>query len=243
MTATWAHRGASAYAPENTLPAFEEAVRLGADGVELDVQQTSDGHIVCIHDETINRTSNGFGTVASLTLDELRRCDFSNGFPGRSNVKIPLLREALEVFQSSGLMVNVELKNSRVQYPGLEDQVLRIVRDAGMAERVVISSLNHYSLANLRGHLSPSQLGLILQDQLVDPWRYAAWFGAGAIHPERIALQLPDYIWLAHEAGIQVRAWTVDDDDEAVRLARMGVDAVITNFPDRIQGAISHPGY
>ena len=97
MTKIWAHRGASAYAPENTLPAFKMALDQGAHGIELDLQRTVDGVLVVVHDETIDRTSNGFGRVADLTLDELRRCDFSNGFIGHRNVRIPTLTEVLEL--------------------------------------------------------------------------------------------------------------------------------------------------
>lgn len=242
VTETWAHRGASAYAPENTLPAFEEAVSFGVAGVELDVQRTADGAIVCIHDESVMRTSNGVGKVVDLTLEELRRCDFSNGFPGRRNVKIPTLAETLDVFRGTAMTVNLELKNSIELYPEMEHQVLKVVQEAGMLDQVIFSSMNHYSIANLRGQVAPELLALILTDGIFDPWQYATWFGAGAIHPHRLALRIPHYVWLAHEAGIKVRAWTVDDDAEAIALAKVGVDAVITNFPDRIRGALSHAG-
>ncbi|NHB85223.1 hypothetical protein G7085_12910 [Tessaracoccus sp. HDW20] len=118
VTEIWAHRGACAYAPENTLPAFELAVQMRADGVELDVQRTADGQLVTIHDETINRTSNGVGRVVDLTMEDLRRCDFTNGFAGRRGVKIPTLHEALDVFRNTSMTVNVELKNNLELYPG-----------------------------------------------------------------------------------------------------------------------------
>ena len=120
MTAIWAHRGASAYAPENTIPAFEQAIEMGADGVEFDVQRTSDGQLVVIHDETINRTSNGFGRVVDLTLEQLRLCNFSNGFVGHRKVQIPTLREALDLLGPTGVRINIELKNSVELYPGME---------------------------------------------------------------------------------------------------------------------------
>ena len=243
VTAIWAHRGASAYAPENALPAFQLALQMGADGVELDVQRTADGQVVAIHDETINRTSNGFGRVVDQTLEQLRRCDFSNRFAGRRNVKIPTLREVLDLFRGTGLAVNIELKNTIVLYPGLEDDVLRIVQDAGMLDQVLISSFNHFSLANLRGRVAPEQLALLMSDGIYDPWKYAKWFGAGAIHPHYLALQHPNFVWLCHEAGIKVHAWTVNKDDDARWLAGLGVDAVITNLPDRIADVLRGPGW
>ena len=243
MTEIWAHRGACAYAPENTMPAFELALKYGADGIELDVQRTADGQIVVIHDETINRTSNGFGKVVDHTLEELRACDFNNGFAGRRNVKIPTLREVLELCQSSNVTVNVELKNTIELYPGMEDDVLRIVQDARMTDRVIYSSFNHSSLANLRGRVAPEHIGLLLSDGIYDPWRYASWFGAGAVHPHQQALLQPHYVWLCHEAGVKVNAWTVNKDDAARRLAELGVDALITDVPDRIAEAVRAPRY
>nr|WP_255421944.1 glycerophosphodiester phosphodiesterase [Tessaracoccus sp. MC1627] len=241
-TEVWAHRGASAYAPENTLPAFQLALQMGADGVELDVQRTADGHVVAIHDETINRTSNGFGRVVDQTLEELRHCDFSNGFAGRRNVKIPTLRDVLDLFRGTDVRVNIELKNTVVLYPGLEDDVLSIVRDAGMADQVLYSSFNHFSLANLRGRVAREQIGLLYSDGIYDPWKYAKWFGAGALHPHYLALQQPNFVWLCHEAGIEVHAWTVNKDDDALWLAGLGVDALITNLPDRLAEVLRAPG-
>lgn len=241
VTAIWGHRGASAYAPENTLASFQQAIQLGVDGVELDVQRTADGHIVAIHDESVNRTSNGFGRVVDMTLDELRHLDFAHGFAGRRNVKIPTLQEVLELFRETTLTVNIELKNTIVLYPGMEDDVVRIVNEFGMLDRVIISSFNHYSLANLRGKIPPQHVGALTSDGLFEPWRYVSWLGAGAIHPHFAALQQPDYVWLCHEAGIKVHTWTVNKDEDAIALAAKGVDAIITNLPDRVARAVHGP--
>lgn len=242
MTEVWAHRGASAYAPENTLPAFELALEQGAQGIELDVQRTADGALVVVHDETINRTSNGFGRVVDLTLEELRHCTFSNGFIGYRDVRLPTLREALDLLGPAGVRINIELKNAVEPYHGMEEQVLAEVLDAGALDQVVFSSFNHFSLANLRDRVSPANLGLLISDGLFDPWSYAKWFGAAAIHPHRLALRQPHFMWLCHEAGIRVHAWTVDDPGEVAELAALGVDAVITNFPDLARQAIRSAG-
>lgn len=238
MTQIWAHRGASAYAPENTMPAFNLSVEQGADGVEFDVQRSLDGELVVIHDETINRTSNGFGRVVDLTLEQLRMCDFSNGFVGHRNVKIPTLRETLDLFEPTDLTINIELKNSIELYPGMEREVAALVEEAGLTNRVVVSSFNHYSLANLRGVLPPERIGLLYSDGLYDPWRYAEWFGAANLHPHFLTLRDPNFLWLAHEAGVRVNAWTVDEDDDIRWLAGLGIDAVVTNFPDRARRAV-----
>lgn len=237
LTEIWAHRGASAYAPENTMPAFEKAVEMGAHGVEFDVQRTRDGHLVVIHDENIGRVSNGVGRVVDMTLEELRRCDFANGFVGYRRVPIPTLEEVLDFLAPTDLQLNVELKNSKEPYPGMELEVAEVLRRDDMLERAVVSSFNHYSLANLRSGLGSARLGLLFADGLYDPWTYATWFGAGAIHPHYTALQ-PQQTWLAHEAGVKVRMWTVNEPDDVARLAASGVDVVITNFPDRALRAV-----
>lgn len=243
MTAIWAHRGACAYAPENTLPAFELAIQMGADGVELDVQRTSDGELVVIHDETVSRTSNGFGKVVDQSLSELREADFSHGFAGRRNIKIPILREVLDLFRGTGLTVNVELKNSVEFYPGLEDDVLRVVDDAGMRDQILISSFNHWSLANLRGRVAREQVAILYADSLYNPWDYAAMVGAGAVNPSGHALQQPGLVDACHQAGLKVNVWTINGEADAQRAADLGVDAIITNFPDKIGEAVRGPAW
>lgn len=220
------------------MPAFELALKMGADGVELDVQRTADGHLVVVHDETINRTSNGFGKVADQTLADLRAADFSHGFPGRRNTKLPLLREVLELVKGTDAVVNVELKNSIELYPGIEDDALSLVREAGVLEQTIFSSFNHHGLAGLRGKVAPEHIALLFSDGLYEPWQYAHWFGAGAVHPHYLALRFPDFVWLCHERGIKVHAWTVNKDEDALWLKGMGVDAIITNFPDRVGEAV-----
>ena len=150
MPKVWGHRGASGVAPENTLPAFDLARRMGADGVELDVQLSADGRLVVIHDETLDRTTTGSGPVAARTLDELRTLDAGRGLAGYAGARIPTLDEVFELFAGTPVVVNVELKNSVVAYPGLEEKVLALVAAAGMADRVLLSTFNHLSLVRLR---------------------------------------------------------------------------------------------
>ena len=149
MPKVWGHRGASGVAPENTLPAFDLARRMGADGVELDVQLSADGRLVVIHDETLDRTTTGSGPVAARTLDELRTLDAGRGLAGYAGARIPTLDEVFELFAGTPVVVNVELKNSVVAYPGLEEKVLALVAAAGMADRVLLSTFNHLSLVRL----------------------------------------------------------------------------------------------
>lgn len=235
MSQIWGHRGASAYAPENTIPALMLAADQGADGVEVDVQRTLDGHLVLVHDDNISRTSNGFGRVCELTLEQLKFCEFSNGFVGFRNVRIPTLTEALQALAETSLEINLELKNTIEPYPGLEHEVANAVEAAGLIDRVVISSFNHQSLANLRGRVGQRHIGVLYSESLFEPWNYAKTLGAGALHPSRSLLNQPGYVDAAHEAGLKVNTWTIDSSRDFKQVSALGVDAVITNMPDKLR--------
>lgn len=139
----WAHRGASGYAPENTMEAFSEAVRRKADGIELDVQLTKDGEIVVIHDEKLERVSNGTGWVKDYTLKELRKLNFNKTFPEQGSARIPTLKEVYELMKKEDMLVNVELKTSIVFYEGLVDKVL------DLAARMRMESWMHLLMGNV----------------------------------------------------------------------------------------------
>lgn len=231
MTSIWAHRGASATAPENTLPAFELALQQGADGFELDVQRSVDGVLVVCHDETIDRTSNGSGLIAELSHDELLQFDFANQLPGYAGVGIATLAEVLELVRGTDAVVNIELKNSVLRYAGMEAEVDALVAELGLVDQVWYSSFNHQSLVTLAELGSPVPRGALYVEQLVRPWDYVAGFGATALHPMAATVDA-ELVAGAHDAGIRVHPWTVDDPAQIVALAELGVDAVITNRPD-----------
>ena len=232
MTQVWAHRGASRYAPENTVPAFELAVAQGAEGVELDVQLSSDGQLVVIHDETLERTTDGTGRVVDHSLARLRTLDASAGHDGFEGVRIPTLTEVLEVVAPTALTVNIELKNSEVDYPGLEEKVLAAVAAFELGPRVVLSSFNHYSVRKLRSLAPDAALAAIYTDPLFRPWRYAKALGVGAIHPPAPCVFGPGFVSKAHKAGIAVRPWVVNGERALRWMLRCGVDAVFTDAPD-----------
>ncbi|MDO5500200.1 MAG: glycerophosphodiester phosphodiesterase family protein [Propionibacteriaceae bacterium] len=230
MTQIWAHRGASAYAPENTLPAFALAEELGADGIELDVQLSADGEVVVIHDETLDRTTDAGGRIAELSLAEIRRADASGGAGERTPV--PTLAEVLAAVRPGRMVVNVELKNLTEFYPGLERAALDVIAASGMADRVIVSSFNHWSLKTVQQLAPAMRVGLLLSDGIYLPWEYAADFGAAAIHPHWGFLRVPGLVDYAHAAGVAVHAWTVNAEADLVAVIGAGVDAVITNHPD-----------
>ena len=159
-TQVWAHRGASAYAPENTLEAFKLAAGHGADGVELDVQLSRDNELVVAHDETIDRVSNGSGYIKDHTLRELKKLRFNRLFPEYRDAAIPTLREVYELLKPTGLVINVELKTGIVPYEGIEERALCLASEMGMGNRVIYSSFHHPSLVKLKMLDSSVKTGL-----------------------------------------------------------------------------------
>ncbi|HSK32036.1 MAG TPA: glycerophosphodiester phosphodiesterase family protein, partial [Propionicimonas sp.] len=218
-------------APENTLPAFELAVAQGADGIELDVQLSADGAVVVMHDESVDRTTDGNGPVVSFTLAQLQRLDASAGVSGHAGVQVPTLAETLDLLAPSGLKLNIELKNSEEDYPGLEEQVLAAVAAHGIADRVVLSTFNHYSLKKLQTLGATSQLGMLYTDPLYKPWRYAAKLGVGALHPPVRYVLGGGWVRHAQAAGLAVRPWVVNSERGLARMFRWGVDGVFTDVP------------
>ena len=231
MTQIWAHRGARREAPENTLPAFELAVAQGADGVEFDVQLTADGTVVVIHDETVERTTDGIGPVVGFGLAELRGLDASAGLKSYTGVQIPTLADTLALLAPTGLQLNIELKNSDEAYPGLEEKVLAAVAAHQIADRVLLSTFNHYSLKKLQDLGAPSQLGMLYTDPLYKPWRYAAKLGVGAIHPPARYVLTAGWVRKTHAAGLAVRPWVVNSERMLARMFSWGVDGVFTDVP------------
>lgn len=232
MTVVWAHRGASAYAPENTLSAFELALKQGAHGIELDVQLTSDGQLVVIHDETLDRTTDGSGWVGEHSLAELKALDAGVGWADYGGERIPMLAEVFDLVADSSMIINVELKNTEVAYRGLEEKVLALIDEFGLAERIWLSTFNHESLHGLRQSGVPMPLGLLSNDLMFEPWKYAAALGLQAYHPAAWAVRERSVVDESHALGLGVHVWTVDEPALLRRMADWGVDAVFTNTPD-----------
>ena len=231
-TRIFAHRGASGTAPENTLEAFDLAARMGARGVELDVHICRSGELVVAHDETVDRVSNGTGRIADLSLSELKSLDFSRTHPEYRNARLPLLSEVFQLLRPAGLEINIELKNSIIDYPDLERKVLEEAAREFDLSRVIFSSFNHHSMLRMK-MLAPSvPCGLLYEAALVRPWEYAEKLGMDAIHPHYSEVLLSsDECAAAHDAGIRVNTWTVNTPEDQDAVLKAGVDILITNFP------------
>jgi glycerophosphoryl diester phosphodiesterase len=242
----FAHRGASALAPENTLEAFQLASEAGAGGLELDVRVTRDGEVVVIHDATVDRTTDGSGAVAAMTLDEIRRLDagyrFSpdrgRTFPYRGRgVRIPTLAEVYGGFPDA--RVNADIKDA---WPGAEEAVLRAIRNAGAEGRTLVASNDHAVLRRFRkvsgGRISTSAsrreiatfyvLSRLRLEAFVSPAYDALQV---PVEHRGITLVTPRFLKAARSAGVRVDVWTINDAAEMRRLLDLGVDVVMSDRP------------
>ena len=233
MAYVWAHRGASAYAPENTMEAFRLAEEMHADGIELDVHLTRDGAIVVTHDENVKRVTGGVDKcIADMTLSEVRQLDVCNGMEAYRGARIPELAEVLEFLKTNRMTLNIEIKTTDNLYPGIERKTVELVHAYGLQDRVIYSSFNHYSLMLARKADPACRIGLLYSEAMVDPDVYAKHLGANAIHPYDLTLLVPNAAKRCVEAGIDINPWTVNDEKTMRWLLSLGCNALITNHPD-----------
>lgn len=229
----WAHRGASGYAPENTLEAFKLAADMGADGVELDVQLTKDQKLVVTHDEWIDRVSDGSGRVVDYTLEELRQFNFNKTHPEYAEVcRIPTLQEVLELLQDTCMTVNIELKTGVNFYPGIEKQVVELVHGMGWQNRILYSSFNHCSVLKVREYDPDARIAFLYMEQLSHVADYALMNNVYAVNPSVLCTTLEDEMRMCREKNVDVNVWTVNSESDMRRLNEMGVNSLITNYPD-----------
>lgn len=227
-----AHRGDKAYAPENTLSAFKLAAEKGADAVEFDVKLTADGQVIVLHDQTVDRTTNGTGNVAKLSLAVLRELEAGMQFPGQyPGERIPALDE---VFETVGkrIYMNVELTNYSTPNDALVPKVVELVKKHGLQSRVLFSSFFAHNLQKARLLLPEVPRGLLTFPGLMGLWgRTLGWRGDyTALNPYMTDVNagLVDRI---HAAGKRVNAWTVTAEADVRRIIGLGVDGIITNDP------------
>ncbi|MDX8344841.1 glycerophosphodiester phosphodiesterase [Rossellomorea sp. YZS02] len=234
MTLIFAHRGSAGTHPENTMEAFYEAERVKADGIELDVQLTKDGEMVVIHDETVNRTTNGKGFVKDYSLKEIQKLQANFTFKSKlfKKNRVPSLKEVFQWLKGNELLCNIELKNSIIDYQGLEEKVIALIREFGFEERIIISSFNHYSIVACY-RLEPAvEIAPLYSSGLFMPWIYAQSLRAKGIHPNLKAVR-DDIIIEAMNNGICVRPYTVNKVEQMERLLNLGCTAFVTDYPEK----------
>ncbi|OEU96141.1 glycerophosphodiester phosphodiesterase [Streptomyces oceani] len=255
-----AHRGASGEVPEHTLTAYRKAIEDGADALECDVRMTADGHLVCVHDRRVNRTSNGRGAVSALELTELAELDFGSWRQARTTGWGPdpyesperedtdrtsvltlerLLRLVAEADRPVGLAI--ETKHPTRWAGQVEEQLLRLLARHRPSTPVRVMSFSARSLHRVRA-ADPSLPTVYLTQVLLPRMRDGRLPQGGTVSGPnvRILRTHPEYVARAHQAGHEVHVWTVNDREDVELCARLGVDAVITNHPSRVRAQLAH---
>lgn len=227
-----AHRGASAYAPENTLSAFKKAVKMGSDGIELDVQLSKDGHVVIIHDTTVNRTSNGNGKVKGLTLKQLKELDFGSWFSKDfKNETICTLEEVFNYLKDWDGLINVEIKKEWLQFNSIEKKVAELIAKFDMRNRTIVSSFSTLSVLKIKRIDKDIKTGILYSSSTKRFVWFAKFFKVDAIHPWYQNVN-KDMKKVAVKNNLKINTYTVDNPDEMKKLADLGVNGIITNVPD-----------
>ncbi len=240
------HRGAMGYAPENTLISFEEAVRRGADLIELDVQLSQDGKVVVIHDTSVDRTTDGSGVVRDLPWRKIQALDAGVWYgPDYAQQPIPCLEDVIHKFRNKktasrhALGFIIELKTIRGSGGSLADAVVALLHKEEFMERCVIISFDAVALQEVRSAHKTVPTGLLFNDESEEGRIVQAKaIGAQAIFPRKTWVTSRG-VAAAHKAGLAVGTWTCNTKNEMERMVTCGVDAIVTNFPDRLRALLS----
>lgn len=227
------HRGASGYAPENTIESFKMALDMNADGVELDVQMSKDGVLVIIHDELIDRTSNGKGWVKDYTFEELRSFNFNNHKEDYEFCNIPTLEEVLELFKGTGKLINIEIKSNIINYPDIVKKTIDMVRKYEMQDQVLYSSFNHQSCLEVEAYDPDAYVGFLYEDGFLNVPEYVKENHGDALHPALYFLLDPLYMPRARKNGLEVNVWTINEEYQMELGCKLGITSIITNYPDK----------
>ena len=225
------HRGARGYAPENTLKSFQKAIELGVDAIELDVQLCKSGELIVMHDDTIDRTTDGSGFIKKLKLKDLKKLDAGMG------ERIPTLEEVLSLVDRR-VKVNIELKGPKTAKPVLKLIDEYIKTKGWNIDDFIISSFSRRELKKARAINPLIQIGfLISRFRLLDHWwmGFAKKIRADFIGPG-LKITSKRFIRKAHKHGLRVYVWTVNESTDIERMRKWGADGVFSNFPDRLNG-------
>ena len=215
-----AHRGASAYEPENTLRSVKKALGLGADMVEVDVRASRDGQIVVMHDAVVDRTTDGKGYVKDMTLKELERLNAGLG------ERVPTLQEVTELMRGRKAQLVVEIK-----VPGIGKKVLQILKENELDRQTLVTSFYHPILKRVK-ELEPNmRTGAIIASRPMKAAQLALDANSNALFPKHVYVD-PQMVKEAHRHDLAVYPWTIDTSNEIEPLIKMGVDGIVTNKPD-----------
>ncbi len=245
------HRGANIYAPQNTLPAFKKSLEIGVDGFETDIHITKDDKLVLCHNYTIDSTSDGKGSISQMTLDQLKNYDFGSYFsPKFAGTRIPTMEEFLALVKPADISVlNIELKSPKKNETAIVSETIRLVKEYGLFEKLIISSFDPKLLVEAKQIDQNCKTGFLYSLNRKTAWsmirhyvEVAKRLQVDALHPQNIFVN-EKYVYEAHEAGLLVNTWTVNLVSDIEKMIRCGVDGIITNYPDVTKGILEKHTY
>ncbi|MGE7905904.1 glycerophosphodiester phosphodiesterase [Peribacillus sp. NPDC094092] len=229
----FAHRGSKGTHPENTMAAFQKAAEIGADGIEFDVHLSSDGELVIIHDETLDRTTTLTGYVKEHSALRLKTADagskFSKEFLGE---RIPFLMGVFEWAKGNALLMNIEIKTDKLAYEGIEQKIIDLIRQYQMEKRVILSSFNHQSIEKVKMLAPDLERALLFEGLPVNYEEILRDKNEAGFHPDKNSLT-PEVNEKAKKLGYKIRPWVANDEADIVKLAELGVDVIMTDFPEK----------
>lgn len=230
----YAHRGGRKWGPENTLAVFRKSVDAGVFGIELDVHRAKSGEIVVLHWEDLRKTTDGEGLVKDATWDEIKKLSAGAWF-GKdfADERVPLLSEVLDLVQGK-LTLNVEIKNAPTAYDGIEDDLIVLLDAYGHDDKIIISSFDHALLKRFHEKAPQFRTAVLLNGLLADLPAYAKDIGATVWHPHFVNLR-SDLVAEAQKAGIEVNAWTLNEEEEWKAALEMGLDGIVTDDPEGLK--------
>lgn len=228
-----AHRGFKGAYPENTMLAYEKAIEVGADGIEFDVHLTKDSELVIIHDETLERTTDGKGLIKDKTLQELKKLNASKGYLNCEDQTIPTLREYFDFAKNKDIITNIELKTSIIRYEGIEKKVYYLINEYGMKDKIIISSFNHNSLIKMKEIDREIKCGVLESSRLYKPWEYVKNMGMEYFHPLNFTVN-KEIAEKFLENNIGLNIWFGKSDYDFSKCLDLSPTGLITDFPDKI---------
>ena len=228
------HRGYCGKYPENTMLAFRKAIEAGADGIELDVHQTKDNKLVIIHDETVDRTTNGSGSIIEMSLAEIKSLNANLKFPEYGPQEIPTFDEYCAFASEYGVYTNIEIKTDNTFYSGMIERVWEKVLEYDLADKVIFSSFNHVTMQKMReflpDYVSTGALVLVASGIRTLPGSFCKDAGFQAYHPEAVMLN-DENVSDCHKNGIDINVWAANDAATIKKLYEWGCNAAITDWP------------
>lgn len=227
------HRGYSGRYPENTMLSFQKAIEAGADGIELDVHETKDGELVVIHDERVDRTTDGTGAVCELTLSEIKKLNANIRYVQYGPQEVPSFEEYCAWASENQVFTNIEVKTDAVAYPNIEEKIWACVKKHNLEKHVLFSSFNHMTMNAMKKLAPEVPIGALvfrMGGVRIAPGSMCKAYGFDAYHPEACMVNEMNAKDLKAN-GIAINVWSVDDSKTYKRLHDLGCDIVITDYP------------